>query len=276
MQSSLFGGNADVPGDPGTLAPAPPSAPVRHIPLLERFEDLVLGEAEKRAALEAVRGQALTCRRCPLSRSRRNVVFGDGNPLSPLVLVGEGPGETEDERGLPFVGPAGRLLERALHANSIRREQVYICNTVKCRAADFESGRWNNRPPTPEESDHCQTWLEQQLGIIRPLVIVCIGSPAANAVIKKGFKITQERGRWFDTSPYAPWVIAALHPAYVLRMQGAQQEAAMNLLIQDIGAARKRVIELRKAARAAVAPNEPNEPNEPDSTDPNGPTREQD
>jgi uracil-DNA glycosylase len=200
-----------------------------------------------------VRASALGCTRCELSRTRTNVVFGEGNPGAPLVFVGEGPGENEDATGRPFVGRAGKLLDEVLLRNGMTRNHVYICNVLKCRAADLVGGRWNNRPPAPEEISACNPWLEEQLRILKPLVVVAIGGPAANALIHKGFRISSERGRWFTNAPYAPWVTAILHPAYVLRLQGPAYDAAVETLVEDVGNARKKVIEVKRQLKEAAA-----------------------
>ncbi|MBW3625756.1 MAG: uracil-DNA glycosylase [Armatimonadetes bacterium] len=197
------------------------------------------------AQFEEVGKAASTCTRCDLALTRRNVVFGGGNPLTPLVFIGEGPGENEDATGQPFVGRAGALLDKALAENGMKREHIYITNTVKCRPSLVEGNRVKNRPPRQEEMDACRPWLQQQLDLIKPLVIVCLGAPAANTIIHKNFKMTQERGQWFDT-PYAMKAMAAFHPAYVLRMKGEAYDKARASLVADIGAARKKVIELKK------------------------------
>jgi uracil-DNA glycosylase len=204
---------------------------------------------DKAAQYEAVRQPALGCVRCDLAQSRTQVVFGEGDINSPMVLVGEGPGETEDATGRPFVGRAGQLLDKALAENGIKREQVYICNVVKCRPTSVEDGKVKNRAPTPDEIEACNVWLDAQLRLIQPLVIVCIGGPSANTLIHKDFKITKERGKFFDTSPYAPYIMATLHPAYVLRQHGPAYEHSRGLMVQDIGAARQKVIEARRASR---------------------------
>jgi DNA polymerase len=230
-------------GPEPTTAPAPTPAPA----------EAPLSPEEKAARREGVRQPALGCTRCGLAAPRANVVFGEGNPAAPLVCVGEGPGENEDATGRPFVGRAGKLLDDVLLRNGMTRSHVYICNVVKCRAAHMQNGRWLNRPPTPEEISACQPWLEEQLGIIKPLVVVCVGAPAANTVIHKGFRIMAERGRWFTTSPYAGWAMAVFHPAYVLRLQGPAYDAAVDTLIEDIGKARQKVIEVKRALKAAAA-----------------------
>jgi uracil-DNA glycosylase family protein len=184
--------------------------------------------------LEELRAAALNCRACPLAERRTNVVFGEGNPESPLVLVGEGPGDNEDKTGRPFVGRAGQLLDKALADNGLDRSKVYICNTVKCRAADWTSGRPVNRPPTEEESAACRQWLIPQLGFIRPKVILCVGAPSARNLIKKSFKITQERGLYFPCD-FAKTAIATLHPSYILRQQNVQRDdGGYGLLVADI------------------------------------------
>lgn len=186
--------------------------------------------------LEALRRECLGCTACGLATRRNSVVFGEGNPRSPLVLVGEGPGETEDLTGRPFVGRAGQLLDRALAENGLDRTSVYICNTVKCRACDWEEGRARNRPPTDAEIAACRPWLERQLRLIAPMVILCIGAPSAKNLIKKDFAITRERGKYFPCA-FARTAIATLHPAYILRQQGAATDGGYSLLVADIGRA---------------------------------------
>lgn len=212
----------------------------------------VASAEEKAARLAEVRTQALPCTRCDLSRTRTNVVFGEGNPNAPLVFVGEGPGENEDATGRPFVGRAGKLLDEVLRRNGMTRDHVYICNVVKCRAADMVSGRYQNRPPTPDEISSCQPWLEEQMRTIKPLVVVCVGGPAANTIIHKGFRITSERGKWFDNSGYAPWAMAVFHPAYILRLDGPSYGAALETLVEDIGKARQKVIEVKRQLKEAA------------------------
>ena len=204
---------------------------------------------QKAELLAEVREPALVCTKCRLANNRTNVVFGEGNPASPLVFIGEGPGETEDATGRPFVGRAGKLLDEALRENGITREHVYIANVVKCRPTLVEGGRVRNRAPQVDEIAACEPWLDAQLKIIRPLVIVCLGAPSANLIIHKNFRITQERGHWFENGRWAPWTMATLHPAYVLRQFGEGFAAARGALVGDIAAARQKVIELRRAAK---------------------------
>jgi DNA polymerase len=195
--------------------------------------------------IESVAVEAADCPRCDLAETRRSVVFGEGSPESPLMLIGEGPGEQEDKTGRPFVGPAGILLDKALHANQITRRYVYIANIVKCRPTLVEGGRVKNRPPRAPEVEACKPWLMRQIEIIQPLVIVCVGGPSANLLIHSGFRIAAERGKWFE-SPYCRAIVATFHPAYILRQEGAAYDHAYGLLVSDIAAARARIMELKK------------------------------
>lgn len=201
--------------------------------------------------IEELRSRCVVCTRCGLADTRNNVVFGDGNPESPLMIVGEGPGATEDATGRPFVGRAGALLDEALSACKITRQHVWICNVVKCRACVMEDGRVRNRPPSNEEISTCTPWLEQQIAIIQPLVILSLGAPSAKFIIKKDFRMTAERGIVYPTR-YARHAIAALHPAYILRQAGADYDGGKSLLIADIDAARRQVIEAKKEPKPSL------------------------
>jgi len=203
-------------------------------------------EMDKAARIEALRADASDCTRCDLANGRTNVVFGIGNPNSPLVIVGEGPGENEDKTGEPFVGRAGMLLDDVLRECKMLRKHVFITNVVRCRPTKLEGGRLQNRPPTADEANTCITnWLEPTLTTIQPLVILCLGGPAASAIIRKNFKIMSERGQFFE-SKYARYAIAGLHPAYILRQEGEAYDAARASLVKDIEAARLKVIEAKK------------------------------
>lgn len=185
---------------------------------------------------EELRQAALGCLACELASRRTNVVFGEGNPLSPLVLIGEGPGDNEDKTGRPFVGRAGQLLDKALAEAGVERSDVYITNTVKCRAADWSSGKPVNRAPLEEEVLACRRWLVPQLGLIKPQVILCIGAPSAKNLIKKNFAITKERGKYFPCE-FAKTALATLHPAYILRQANISGDGGYSLLVADIARA---------------------------------------
>lgn len=193
--------------------------------------------------LEQVRLECLNCFSCGLHSRRTTVVFGEGDPNSPLMLIGEGPGAEEDKTGRPFVGRAGQLMDRAIGEAGTSRNGLYIANTVKCRAADWSTGKPMNRPPTDDEAAACRSWLLRQIEIIRPKVILCVGAPSARNLIKKDFKITRERGLYFP-SEHARTIMATLHPSYVLRnMSASGDDGGYGLLVADI----------RKAWEAAVA-----------------------
>jgi DNA polymerase len=204
-------------------------------------------------ALEQLREEALGCRSCGLAERRTNVVFGEGDPCSPLVLVGEGPGDQEDRTGRPFVGRAGQLLDKALAEAGPGRHAVYICNTVKCRAADWSSGKPANRAPSDEEAEACRRWLTPQLALIAPKVILCVGAPSARNLIKNDFKITRERGLYFPCE-YARTAIATLHPSYILRQQNANgDDGGYSLLVADISKAWAAALKLREKDGAVTA-----------------------
>ena len=173
----------------------------------------------KRDLFDAVVKQVLTCTKCPLHRGRRNAVPGKGSIDAEVVFIGEGPGETEDIRGEPFVGRAGQLLTKMLAGIDLKREEVYITNIVKCRPP-------NNRAPLPEESDACFPYLERQLALIDPKVICCLGGPAAQVVLRTSQGITKLRGsfhRYKDTP-----VIPTYHPAAVLRFPDKYRRQVWN------------------------------------------------
>ncbi len=206
--------------------------------------------------MEALRAEVSNCRNCELCNTRTNVVFGEGNPVTPLVIVGEGPGANEDATGRPFVGRAGQLLDQVLRENGITRKHVFICNVLKCRASTIENGSIRNRPPQTGEVNACLPWLQKQLEIMKPLVILCLGAPSANMIIHKDFRMTKERGKFFET-PYARYAIAGLHPAYILRQDAETFQTARASLVADINAARLKVIEAKKEQQEAAPPTPP-------------------
>ncbi|MCR4934971.1 MAG: uracil-DNA glycosylase [Oscillospiraceae bacterium] len=150
----------------------------------------------------------LRCERCGLCRTRRNVVFGTGARDAEVLFVGEGPGEQEDLRGEPFVGPAGHLLDDMLELIDLDRKKVYIANMVKCRPP-------RNRDPLREEQDACADWLRQQIALLRPKIIVCLGRVAAMRFIREDFRISREHGQW--TVRDGVLTMAIYHPAALLR-----------------------------------------------------------
>lgn len=213
--------------------------------------ELVAEPQSKAERLAHIAEAASGCVACGLSKTRTRVVFGEGNPEAPLMLIGEGPGQNEDATGRPFVGRSGMLLDECLRENGITRKHIYLTNVVRCRACMLEGGRLKNRPPTPEEAAACNPWLTQTIEIVQPLVILCLGAPAASSIIHKGFKMGQERGQWFETK-YVRYAMAAWHPAYILRLEGEAYEAARRSLVEDIDAARRKVIEAKKEPKRTL------------------------
>jgi len=206
--------------------------------------------------LADLRKQAAGCRNCGLAERRTHVVFGEGNPNSPLILVGEGPGETEDRTGRPFVGRAGQILDRALRDCGITRDDIFITNTVKCRACDWIGERATNRPPTEVEVNACRPWLLAQIQLIQPRVVLCIGAPSAKNLIRRDFRITVERGRFFP-SEFARTILATLHPAYILRLSSATSDGGYSLLVDDITKAWEAAQRLAKPLTTDLAPDSP-------------------
>jgi DNA polymerase len=167
------------------------------------------------SALEAVRAELGDCRRCSLGSRRHRLVFGEGNPHAELVFVGEAPGADEDAQGRPFVGRAGQLLTRIIAAMGLKREEVYICNILKCRPP-------GNRNPQPEEITACEPFLIRQIEAIRPRVLCALGGFAAHTLLKSEAPITVLRGRFqaYQGIPLMP----TYHPAYLLRNPGAKKK----------------------------------------------------
>lgn len=163
----------------------------------------------------------LNCTACPLCQRRTNVVFGVGNRNADILFIGEGPGEQEDLRGEPFVGAAGKLLDDMLSIIDLDREQCYIANIVKCRPP-------GNRDPREEEQDACIGYLWDQIALIRPKLIVCLGRIAATRLIRPDFRITREHGTWVQK--HGIWMTAVYHPSALLRDLSKRPETFMDLL----------------------------------------------
>lgn len=164
--------------------------------------------------------ECANCRACTLCGGRTNLVFGVGNEQAELMFIGEGPGEQEDLQGVPFVGPAGKLLDSMLEMIDLDRSQVYIANIVKCRPP-------HNRDPKPEEMTACRPWLERQIALVNPKLIVCLGRIAATAMIRADFRITREHGQWFEVNGRR--ILATFHPSALLRDPARRPEAFMDL-----------------------------------------------
>lgn len=162
------------------------------------------------------------CTACPLAATRKNVVFGVGNPAAEVLFVGEGPGANEDDQGEPFVGRAGQLLDKMLAAVGLSRQHnIYIANMVKCRPPQ-------NRDPLPEEQDACLHWLKAQTALLRPKILVCLGRVAACRLIAPDFKVTRQHGEFFEKKGML--LMGTLHPAALLRTPSQKPDAFEDFL----------------------------------------------
>lgn len=178
----------------------------------------------KLESLKTLAASCKACMRCDLGKTRTNVVFGSGSPDAQILVIGEGPGENEDQTGIPFVGLSGKLLTKLFTEAGLSREtDLFITNTVKCRPP-------GNRDPLPTEIQVCNEWLQNQITVLSPKIIVLVGRVAAQHYLGRDVKITQERGKWLSSEPY---VMTILHPSYLLRNQGADNPAMLNT-IEDL------------------------------------------
>ena len=196
-------------------ATAAPFVPVATGPSLFEAAERIEGDT-----LEKIREDIGDCTRCRLHKARTNIVFGVGNPKAELVFIGEGPGRDEDAQGEPFVGRAGKLLTQMIEAMGLRRQDVYICNVVKCRPPE-------NRLPEKDEIATCSPFLVRQLAAIGPKVICCLGACAAQTLLETNQGISRFRGEWFDFR--GSKLIATYHPAYLLRNPNAKGEVWKDL-----------------------------------------------
>jgi DNA polymerase len=193
-----------------------------------------------RPKLASLRDAAADCQACDLYLCGTQTVFGEGPRAAPLMLVGEQPGDAEDLAGRPFVGPAGQLLDRALAAAGIERRTAYVTNVVKHFKWEPRGKRRIHKKPTAREVAACRPWLDEEMAVVKPRAIVCLGATAAQALLGRGFKVTAHRGELI-ASPLAPIVMATVHPSSILRApDSAARRDETDRFIAD----------LRKVARA--------------------------
>jgi DNA polymerase len=203
-----------------------------------------------RPSLRSVRAAATGCRACDLFRHATQTVFGEGPARAAVVLVGEQPGDQEDREGHPFVGPSGRVLDEALGEAGIDRTQVYVTNVVKHFKWEPRGKRRIHARPGAAEIQACRPWLETEIALVRPRILVCLGATAAQALLGRGFRVSRERGA-FVASNLAPLVTATVHPSSILR---ARDEAARD---EEM---RRFVADLRLVAGALARPPRPGHP----------------
>lgn len=187
-----------------------------------------------RASLATVRAAALRCRACPLWAPATQTVFGEGPGHAHDMLIGEQPGDSEDLQGRPFVGPAGKLLDRALAEAGIDRSTLYLTNTVKHFKYRLRGKRRLHARANAAEQAACRVWLDAELARVRPHRIVCLGSMAAQALFGRSFRLLQERGRWREL-PGGTRAFATVHPSYLLRLRdSAEREQAYALFVAEL------------------------------------------
>jgi uracil-DNA glycosylase len=184
-------------------------------------------------SLSALREAAADCRACPLWRTGTQTVFGEGLKRSEVMLVGEQPGDREDREGRPFVGPAGRLLDEALEEAGIDRSLAYVTNVVKHFKWQAKGKRRIHAKPSWSEQTACKPWLEAELAVVKPEVLVCLGATAAQALLGRDFRVTKQRGRDVE-SGLAPHVVATVHPSSILRAQDEDRERERAAFVDDL------------------------------------------
>lgn len=188
----------------------------------------------EKPTLKTLRDVADGCRACPLYKTGTQTVFGEGQKKAEVMFVGEQPGDKEDIEGRPFVGPAGRLLDSALEDAGIDRTAVYITNVVKHFKWEARGKRRIHKKPNMAEITACKPWLEAELEVVRPKAVVCLGSTAAQALLGRDFKVTQQRGEMVD-SALAPLVTATVHPSSILRERDEDiRRKAMKEFVRDL------------------------------------------
>ncbi len=189
-----------------------------------------------RLSLPALREAAAGCRGCDLYENATQTVFGEGTASAEIVMVGEQPGDREDVEGAPFVGPAGRVLDRALEEAGIDRKKVYVTNAVKHFKWTPRGKRRIHKRPSAEEVRACRPWLDAELDVVQPRIVVALGATAAQALLGRQFRLTEHRGEFVE-SPLAPLVTATVHPSSILRApDDAARHEAMEAFVKDLEA----------------------------------------
>lgn len=187
--------------------------------------------------LNKIKEECKNCTKCALCKTRTNIVFSDGNEHAKVMLIGEAPGYNEDMQGIPFVGRAGKLLDEILKSvNFLRKDNIYICNTIKCRPPE-------NRNPLPDEKKACRNYLDKQIEIIKPKIILICGAVALESMMGLKGGISKVRGKWFD-GPFGAKMMPIFHPSYLLRNPSHEKDSPKWLMWQDIKEIRRLFDEL--------------------------------
>ena len=186
-----------------------------------------------RPSLRKLREAAAGCKACPLWKTGTQTVFGEGSPKAEIMFVGEQPGDQEDKAGKPFVGPAGRLLDQALEQAGIDRSLAYVTNVVKHFKWQARGKRRIHQKPNWSEIAACRPWLDSELAVVKPRVLVCLGATAAQALLGREFRVTRERGKPVE-SDLAPIVLATVHPSSILRADEEDRETELAAFVSDL------------------------------------------
>jgi uracil-DNA glycosylase len=195
----------------------------------------------ERVNLKALRQAAATCQGCDLYKDATQTVFGEGPRRSPMILLGETPGDEEDKQGRPFVGPAGRLLDSALEEIGLSRHEVYVTNAVKHFRWEPRGKRRLHKKPSARQIEACKPWLHAEILVTKPHIIVCLGATAAQVMLGRNFRITQHRGKFFK-SEHAAWLMATYHPSAILRAPDKEDRERKRVeFVEDLRRASKRL-----------------------------------
>jgi uracil-DNA glycosylase len=189
-------------------------------------------------SLDQLKSATMRCRECPIGEFATQSVIGEGNPKARLMLVGEQPGDQEDLQGHPFVGPAGRMLAKALEEAGVPQDQCFVSNAVKHFKFELRGKRRIHKTPTQREAAACLHWLEEEIALVRPQAVVALGSTAARSLLGRAVPVMAERGKWLPRADGLP-VLVTVHPSSLLRVPSEDREAAFALFVKDLAKARK-------------------------------------
>ena len=232
---------------PATAASSPASSPAAPAAAYQDYASCPVGSSAaefipKTTSLAQLRDAVNGCRGCPIYCNATHGVFGEGPKDATVVFVGEQPGDQEDRAGKPFVGPAGQVLDEALHAAGIPRDEAYVTNAVKHFKWEPRGTRRLHSKPSAREVNACRPWLETELSIVKPKMVVCLGATAAQSLMGPAFRITKQRGQVFPDTPWAPWLMATAHPSAILRIPEKDlRERAREEFIHDLKIAAKQL-----------------------------------
>jgi uracil-DNA glycosylase len=193
---------------------------------------------KKVVSLDQLKAATMACRECPIGEFATQSVTGEGNPKARLMLVGEQPGDQEDLQGHPFVGPAGRMLGKALEQAGVPKEQCFVSNAVKHFKFELRGKRRIHKTPTQREAAACLHWLEDEIALVRPDAIVALGATAARSLLGRAVPVMAERGKWLPRLD-GRQVLVTVHPSSLLRVPSEDREAAFALFVKDLSKARK-------------------------------------